>query len=161
MEPLFLFLHSHHCSPVAMLFWLHSYCCFPIGLPLSLHSPLLSSCCCPFVAVSHLHILIAALPLLHFYCHNLIAACLLLPSRPSHCCSLIATFSLPCSCCYALIAALPSLHSHCCSPITALSLLLSFAAPSLLLSCCCTLIVSHLLPCFHHCTLVAKFLPWS
>src|SRR5438477_7374637 len=95
MEPLFLFLHSHHCSPVAMLFWLHSYCCFPIGLPLSLHSPLLSSCCCPFVAVSHLHILIAALPFLHFYFHNFISACLLLSSLLSLCCSLLATFSLP------------------------------------------------------------------
>src|SRR5438045_8674237 len=35
-------LVSHHCSPVAMLFFLHPHCCFPIALLLS--SPLLLCC---------------------------------------------------------------------------------------------------------------------
>src|SRR5438876_303593 len=63
---------------------------------LSLHDalPICNFPCRPplpalFLLSSHHHALIAALSLLLSYCYNLIAACLLLPSLPSHCCSQI------------------------------------------------------------------------
>src|SRR5438045_2448353 len=129
-------LLSHHCSPVTMLFFLHPLCCFPIAL-------LLSS---PLQLCSNHHALVDGLALLHSYCHHLIAACLMLPSLP-----LIPILLLLHSHCHALVPMLSLLFSHCHTLITALPSPHSLAVAALLL----------LLLCSHHCSLVAKFLPWT
>src|SRR5205814_653613 len=144
-------LPCYYCSLITALdptliapFLLSCSCCY--NLPCCTAVTPCSYCCCPILHSYHYH-LIAALSLLCSYCCMLV-----LPSLPSHCCSLIATFSFPCSCYYA-IAVLPSPHSHCCIFITALhhtSLLHFHLIP-----------LSLLLLCSHKCSLFTKFLTWS
>src|SRR5205814_1702707 len=87
-------------------------CCALVAALSSLFS------CCPICSL-----LITAL-LLSYTCHcSPIVTFLLLPSLPSHCCFLTATFSSPCSHCCAitLIVALPFPCSHHCTLITIIS----------------------------------------
>src|SRR5436190_21804431 len=106
------------------------------------------------------HALYAMLSMPCSHCFNLIATFLLLPSLPSHYCTLIDMFLSPCSCSCPLIdtilllhfccnspaAMLPLLHSHHCSPVAMLLLhsccYALFATISIAASCYCPLLPS-------------------
>src|SRR5438477_300356 len=81
------------------------------------------------------HALYAMLSMPCSHCFNLIATFLLLPSLRSHCCTLIVTCSLPCSCCCTLIASHLMPCSHHCTLVAKL-FCYGLAAALAALPCC-------------------------